>query len=53
MVLSSFIVVDFDLWLKMRDFKLELKVLVGCLLYDLITWLLYTVNGNAEIILRT
>ena len=36
-----------------RDYyyKIELRVLVGWLFWDLIVWLPYTVNGNVEIII--
>ena len=53
LVLPWFIVVDLDLRLKMRYLKLELKVLVGWLFWNLIAWLPYTDNDNAEIRLVT
>ena len=43
--------VDLDFRLKMIYLKLELKVSVGCLFCDLIAWLPYTRNVNAEIII--
>ena len=45
--------VDLDLRFKMIDLKLELKVIVGCSFFNLIACLLYTGNGDAEIIIAT
>ena len=47
LVLQLFIVLDLGLRLKVRYLKLELKFLVGYLICDLITWLLW--NGNCSI----
>ena len=44
-------VVDLDLRLNVRDLKIELKVIVDYLSYDLIAWLPHTVSDNAEIII--
>ena len=52
-LLPRFLVVDLDLRFKMIDLKLELKVLVGCSFFNLIVCLLYTGNGDAEIIIAT
>ena len=35
----------------MRYLKIEMKVLVVCFFYDLISWLPYTMSDNAEIII--
>ena len=51
LVLPWFLVVDLDLRLKMRYLKLELKVIVGWLFWDLIVWLPYTGDVNAEMII--
>ena len=37
-----------DLRIKISDLKIELKVLVDFFFCNLIPWLLYTVNDNAE-----
>ena len=49
LMLTWFIVVELDLKVNVKDFKLELKVLVDCLLCNLIVWLPYTEINNAEI----
>ena len=47
LVLPRFLVVDLDLMFNVIYLKIKLKVLVGCLLCDLIAWLPYTVSDNA------
>ena len=49
-MLPWFILVDLDLRFKMRDLKLELKVLVGCFFFNLISFLSFTGNGSVKII---
>ena len=51
LVLPWFLVVDLDLRLNLRYLKIELKVLVDCFFYNLITWSPYTVSDNVGIII--